>query len=207
MRVHEEAQDFDLTPHCRFVHPPVPQRHVRAQRSAAPAHTAYADAPFSSMSMALIFFLFRILMATLCPVSACSAIFTCARNGGQPRGRTRLSAWNVACARAWQTRGARARTRRNADTRGLGARVQAATRLAEGADAQRLAHAVVGQVELRGRGRMSAVRRLQRGGTWASVPPRLVRPHRRPPPPWRRPRRTDLPGGKRQARAGVCGRA
>jgi len=36
------------------------------------------DAPFSSMSICLIFFRFRILIATLCEVSTCSATFTCA---------------------------------------------------------------------------------------------------------------------------------
>ena len=33
--------------------------------------------PFSSMSICLIFFLLRILIATLCPVRTCSAILTC----------------------------------------------------------------------------------------------------------------------------------
>lgn len=83
------------------------------------------------MSIALIFLRFRIFMATLCPVSACSAILTCG------------SSLSNGVAQ-------RAPRHERAARKAHGAR-QVPACLAKGADAQRLAHAVVGQVKLRRR--------------------------------------------------------
>ena len=85
--MHEKPENFDFPAHCSsqalaFVHNQCKFEPWTIESWYFLQDFVGKQVPFSSMSCCLIFFLFRILMATLCCVSTCSAIFTC--NGHIP---------------------------------------------------------------------------------------------------------------------------